>query len=345
MIDTTITLLPLLVMAYYYYGPRVLVMAGISVISAAAADYLCLLLQKERWWKKYDYTPLIIGLTFVLMLPASAPYWLVVFGALFAVIVVRHPFGGHYSTLFNPALTAFAFLIICWNSLVTRYPAAFTQLPLTPTVETPLFNSPAYLLMLGGSNNISLLDALLGNFNGPMGTTCTAVLLCCGVYLAVRRTIFWQIPVASFSIVAFFAWFFPRINGSRLVSVLMELTSGVLIFSVIFIAAMDNGEITTPFGKWICGILLGGFIVLFRHLSSMELVAPFSVILINALDARCDSYASHIASWTLALLRFVWHSLCMFCRAAVSVLSWLMQKTVGLLNRWVSGKNGGKPTC
>ena len=50
MIDTVLALLPLLAMACYYYGPRVLIMAAISVGSAAAADYFCLLLQGERWW-------------------------------------------------------------------------------------------------------------------------------------------------------------------------------------------------------------------------------------------------------------------------------------------------------
>ena len=178
-----------------------------------------------------------------------------------------------------------------------------------------------------------------------MGTTCIAVLLCCGLYLTVRKTILWQIPVATFSIVAFFAWFFPRINGSRLVSVLMELTSGVLVFSIIFIAAMDNGEIQTCAGKWICGCLLGGFIVLFRHLSNIELVAPFAVILMNALDARCDSYAAHISRILSRVFQLVWHW-SRFCgKAVVKAISWAIQQTVALLNRWINGNNGGKPSC
>ncbi len=296
MIDITITLLPLLVMAWYYYGSRVLIMAAISVVSAIAADYVCLLLQGERWWKKYDFSAWIAGLTYVLVLPASAPYWLVAFGAVFAIVVVRHPFGGHYNTLFNPGLTAYAFVVLCWNNLVTQYPASMAALPLTATVDVPLYNSPAYQLMLGGSNNLQWLDALLGNFYGPMGTTCIAVLICCGIYLIFRKTIIWQIPVSSLAIVAAAAWFFPRINGSRLVSVLMELTSGVLLFSILFAAAVDNGEIQTSAGKWIYGVLLGCFIVLFRQLSNIEVVTPFVLIILNTIDHRCDAYASHIGN-------------------------------------------------
>ena len=294
MIDVTITLLPLLAMAWYYYGPRVLILAAISVLSAVAADYICLLMQGKRRWEKYDFSAAIAGLTFVLMPPASAPYWLAVFGAVFAVAVVRHPFGGCYNTMFNPGITAYAFAVLCWNNLVTKYPAAMTELPLTASVDVPLCNSPAYQLMLGGSNNLQWLDALLGNFYGPMGTTCIAVLLCCGVYLIFRKTIMWQVPVASLAIVAAAAWFFPRINGSRMVSVLMELTSGVMLFAILFAVSLDNGEIRTASGKWMYGVILGGFIVLFRQLSNIEVVTPFVIIIMNTIDHRCDAYAGRI---------------------------------------------------
>ena len=112
-----------------------------------------------------------------MLLPASAPYWLVVVGAVFAMAVVRHPFGGHYNTMFNPALTAFAFVTICWTDVVTSYPTPRTVLPLSATVENlALSTSPAYRLMHGGAENIDLLNALLGNFYGPLGATSILVL-------------------------------------------------------------------------------------------------------------------------------------------------------------------------
>lgn len=342
MIDTTITLFPLLLMAYYYYGLRVLVMAAISVLTTAAADYLCLLLQGKRWWKKYDFAPLIIGLTYVLMLPASAPYWLVIFGALFAIFVVRHPFGGHYHTLFNPALTAFAFVVVCWNSLTTKYPQMFTRIPLTPEAGVPVFDSPAYRLMLGGGENIGLLDALLGNFTGPMGTTCVAVLLCCGAYLIFRGTILWQIPVASLTIVGLAAWFFPRINGSRMVSLLMELTSEVMLFAILFVAAMDNGELRTAAGKWFYGVILGGFIVLFRRFSYIELVSPYAIIIMNTIDHRCDAYAQKTAQVLAFCMAKSGQGVLAAARAAGKHCRPLLKKAGSAYSRWLdgSGKEG-----
>ena len=324
MIDTSIALLPILVVSTYFYGLRVLILAGIGIVSAVAADYLCLLFQKEYRWKKYDYSAFIAGLTYVLMLPASAPYWLVVFGVVFAVVVVRHPFGGHYNTLFNPAMTAFAFVTICWTDLVTHYPTPFQKLPLTATVDVSLNTSPAYRLMLGGANSIDLLNALLGNFNGPMGTTCIAVLLCCGLYLAVRRTIIWQIPVATLGLVALSGWLFPRVNASHTISILMELTSGVLIFAVIFVAAMDNGEIETSAGKWICGLILGGLVVLFRQLSKIELVA----------------YARHIKNGFLFCVKAMAHGVLLALTSLKNGVVWCFKKITGPCESFV--KKDGK---
>ena len=106
-------------MGVYFYGPRVLILTLISVLTALVPDYFCLLMQGERRFRKGDFSALVTGYLFAMLLPASAPYWLVVVGAVFAMAVVRHPFGGHYNTMFNPALTAFAFVTICWTDVVT----------------------------------------------------------------------------------------------------------------------------------------------------------------------------------------------------------------------------------
>lgn len=297
-------------MGVYYYGPRVLILTLISILSALVTDYLCLLMQGERHFRKGDYSALVTGYLFAMLLPASAPYWIVVVGSVFAMAVVRHPFGGHYNTMFNPALTAFAFVTICWTDVVTSYPAPRTMLPLSATVENvALSTSPAYRLMHGGAENIDLLNALLGNFYGPLGATSILVLLCCGIFLIVRKTIIWQIPVATLGIVAFFSLILPRVNASRSTSLILELISGVLIFSVFFVAAMDNGELHTTAGKWVYGIILGLFVVLFRHISKIELVCPFALIVMGAIDHKCDDYAKNIVQYGGAFLKDAWRLL------------------------------------
>lgn len=306
-LDTCLALTPLLFMGVFYYGARVLILTLISILSALLTDYLCLLMQGERRLRKDDFSALVTGYIFAMLLPASAPYWLVIVGAAFAMAVVRHPFGGHYNTMFNPAVTAFAFVLICWTDIVTRYPAPRTILPLSSTVDgIALSTSPAYRLMHNGAENIDLLNALLGNFCGPLGVTSILVLLCCGVFLIVRKTIIWQIPTATLGIVALFALIFPRVNASRFTSLILELISGILIFSVLFVASMDNGELKTTAGKWAYGIILGLFVVLFRQISKIELVCPFALIIMGAIDHKCDIYAKNAVYYGGIFLEDAW---------------------------------------
>lgn len=335
MLDTIVAMIPLLLMSAFYYGPRVFVMALISVSCAVAADYCCLLLQGRYWWEKYDCSAVIAGLLYVLMLPASAPYWLVVVGALFAILVIRQPFGGHYNTLFSPALTAFAFVIIAWRELATRYPAVHQWLPLTPSVDVPLYTSSAYRLMLGGAESLDLLDTLLGEFVGPLGGTCVLVLLLCGVFLAVRKTILWQIPLATFSVVALFACLLPRIKSSLEASVMLEFSSGVLILSVLFVAAMDNGEIHTGLGKWIYGIMLGLLIVLFRHLSKLEMVSPYAIIIMNAIDHRCDAYGKSLIHLVCSVGICAFRVVCWLGRMCKNGFLWVWNKVFSFLQKYI----------
>ncbi len=305
--DTCIALTPLLVMGVFYYGIRVIFLALVSILSAVVTDYLCRLLQGDRKFFKNDLSAFLTGYLFVMMLPASVPYWLVITGSAFAIAVVRHPFGGHYNTMFNPAITAFAFVTICWKDIITKYPAPLTTLPAFSSIDgLVLGTSPAYRLMNGGAEDIDFLNALLGNFYGPLGATCLVILFSCFAFLIIRKAVIWQIPAGALGVVALFSLILPRVNANRFTSLILELCSGILVFSVIFIASMDNKEIKTENGKWFYGIALGLFIVLFRNISHIELVCPFALIVMSTIDHKCDIYAENVIFHTVKISRKIW---------------------------------------
>jgi len=305
--DACIALTPLLVMGVFYYGIRVIFLALVSILSAVVTDYLCRLLQGDRKFLRNDLSAILTGYLFVMMLPASVPYWLVITGSAFAIAVVRHPFGGHYNTMFSPAITAFAFVTICWTDIVTRYPAPLTTLPVFGDLDGVLLGtSPAYRLMNGGAENVDFLNALLGNFYGPLGATCLAILFACFAFLVIRKAVIWQIPAGTLGIVAVFSLILPRVNANRFTSLVLELCSGILVFSVIFIAATDNRELKTEKGKWFYGIVLGLFIVLFRNISHIELVCPFALIIMSTIDHKCDDYAEKVITIAVTVSKKVW---------------------------------------
>lgn len=334
-----IALIPVMLMAVYYYGGRVLALCGAAAGTAVITDFACRLLQRRENRTPYNLSAVNTGILIAMLLPASAPYWLAAAGAFIAVAVVKYPFGGHSGTLFHPANTAFAFLLICWTELVTRYPLPRQVLPYDSSPNVTLYTSPAAKLMTGGAERIDWLDLLMGNFVGPMGCTSVLILFFCGLFLALRGDIHWQIPAAVCGIVTLFAWFFPRVNSSHFSSVTLELATGSLLFSLVFIASADSGEIRTGLGKWICGFILGGIIVLFRVLSRIEMVVPFAVILLNTIDHRCDSYGEKLTSAAKALGRTAWRllkkGLAALWRGVRRLASFLWDKLSELLQKLV----------
>lgn len=330
-------LLPVLFMAVYYYGVRAFALCGVGVGVSVLTDLVCRMLQRKEAREPYDLSAANTGILLAMLLPASAPYWLAGVGAFIATALVRHPFGGYSSTMFNPANTAFAFLFICWTSLVSRYPLPGQQLPLSSEAGVTLYTSPAAKLLTGGAERLDWLDILMGNYVGPMGCTCVLILVLCGIYLAVRRTLHWQIPAAVIIVVTLFALTMPRVNSSHLSSVTLELISGSMLFCLIYIASIDSGELHTGLGRWVYGVILGILIVLFRSLSRLEMVTPFAVIIMNAIDHRCDAYGDHLINF----LKKIVHGLkkgCFLCvhgirKAASKIWEWISL----LLQRMVDG--------
>lgn len=335
-----IALIPVMLMAVYYYGGRALALCGVGAAVSLATDLLCRFLQRKNSRDPYDFSAVNTGIILAMLLPASAPYWLAGVGAFIAMAVVRHPFGGYSATLFHPANTAFAFLVICWTTLVTRYPLPRQHLSYDADPGVPLYSSPAAKLVTGGAERIDWLDLLLGNFVGPMGCTCVVIILLCGLFLAMRKAILWQIPAAALSIVALFAWILPRVNSSHFSAVTLELISGTLLFSLIFIAPTDSGEIQTGLGKWLYGIILGLLIVLFRWLSKIEMVTPFAVIVLNTIDHRCDEYGRQLSALCRRCLALLGKACRWTGKTAVRCAVFLWNKLSELLQKLVdSPKN------
>ena len=69
--DMVISLVPLYLMAYFFYGSRTLVLGAVSVITCTVLDFLCTFLSSRRVGI-LDLSPVVTGLLIPLMLPASA---------------------------------------------------------------------------------------------------------------------------------------------------------------------------------------------------------------------------------------------------------------------------------
>ena len=170
MLNVIISLLPCLIAGVYYFGFACLIPVCVSVVSAVAAEF-CWQKLGHKKVRIYDLSAVVTGLLLGLIVPPSAPWWMMVIGSVFAIIVVKQLFGGIGDNFLNPALAARAVLLASWPALMTsgynvgKFDAV--------TGATPLLGSA------------SLMDLLLGNVTGAIGETCKIAILIGFVYLLV----------------------------------------------------------------------------------------------------------------------------------------------------------------
>ena len=100
--DAVVTLAALYFMAACYYGQRAIRLGLLSVVVCWCADAACVWLRGRRVSLR-DFSPVVTGMIIPLMMPAGIPYHIVVVADLFAILIVKQPFGGIGNNLFNPA--------------------------------------------------------------------------------------------------------------------------------------------------------------------------------------------------------------------------------------------------
>lgn len=297
--DVLVALAALMIMPVYLYGIRVVWLALVAIATALVVEFLCGWISGREGIPKGDRSCLVTALIVTALLPATAPFWVVIFAVAFGLIVAKHPFGGTGKNIFNPAAAGVAFCAICWPDVVLKYPVPFTTQGAPEVIRFAA--SPASVLRVGGTPKIDRFDLLLGNFSGPLGATCMIVLGACLLYLLLRRRLSPLVVCPAFLIVGLAAVFFARTATGRLNSLIFEFASGALVFGVIFMANDPTTMPNTRAGRLFYGTLIGVITVLMRRFGAVELEFVYVILLANIFAYSCDRYA--------ARLRSRWHSL------------------------------------
>lgn len=291
--DAVVTLGAIYTMTYFYYGQRALALGLVSVFTCFFCETLCNWLRRRRM-NVMDFSSIVTGLLIPLLMPATVSYRIVIATGIFAICVVKQPFGGTGSNPFNPAAGGLAFAIVCWSKELFAYPMPFSTIPVTGEITTTLYSSASYTLYVGGVPQLDPAKMILGLFPGPMGTTNLLVLLACLLYLVLRRTVRVQQPLLMLLTVAAIAWFFPRTSAEPIGSVFFELAAVPTLF---FTAFLFSDPVTTPargVAKAAYAILSGVMLMGFRYMGGYEFTAPFAVLAMNTLTPVFDIVAENI---------------------------------------------------
>lgn len=275
MANVLIALLPAVVMSVVLFGFRALFILLVSNAACGLLEFLwCLLMKKKN--TVVDLSAFVTGTLLALTLPASMGewqnLWMVVFGAVIAIIVVKCLFGGIGYNFANPAITARIVLLLCFTT------------PMAATVNTTLATdavSGATPLADIAAGNIdalpSLFDMLIGNRSGAIGEGCTIALLIGGIYLIARRIISWHIPVTYIATVGLLTLTLGQ-------QPLHQLMAGGLIIGAFFMATDYTTSPDTAWGKAIFGIGCGLITVIIRVWGSYPEGVSYAILLMNILN-------------------------------------------------------------
>jgi len=301
MLDVIIAMIPISAMSVVFFGWRALALTVVCVGACIAFESLFNVIAKKKNTVS-DLSAVVTGMLLSFNLPVTAPYWMAVIGALFAIVVVKMIFGGLGKNFANPALAARAFLF-SWPTLMTTFVKPFIT-PGLPVFYDPIFTNGAELpdyidsittatplvsLKSGVLPDISLADMFIGNVGGCIGEVCIAAILLGGLYLLLRGVITWHIPVAYLGTVAIVTYIFPLTGGHfDWQFMTYELLSGGLMLAAFFMATDYVTAPVTSRGKLLFGLGCGLLTVFLRYYSGYNEGVSYAILLMNVLAVPID---------------------------------------------------------
>ncbi len=209
----------------------------------------------------------VSGMLIPLIVPVTVPLWMVAVATAFAVIIGVEAFGGAGMNVFNPALTARAFLFFAYPSHMSGDAVWIADKADAFSGATPLANAAA-----GNIGHLpSALDMFYGFIPGSIGETSTLAILIGAFILIYTGVASWKIIVST-AVGGLFMGFLlnllgPASNAFMHLPAYYHLIMGGFAFGAVFMATDPVSAAQTSRGKYIYGFLIGVMAVLIRVLN------------------------------------------------------------------------------
>ena len=285
--DVLIALAPALIGSVYFFGFRALLVALVSAAACVFFEWAYCKLTKTPC-KIYDLSAVVTGVLLAFVCPVTIPYWCILIGDFFAIIVVKAIFGGIGRNIVNPALAGRAFMF-SYPALMTNWvkPGFNNAAGLFSTVDAVTGATPLAQMGQGNLPEASVLDMFLGNVGGCIGETSVLLLLIGLVYLLARKIINLRIPVAFIGTVAVLTFLFPQGNNN-LAWMAAQLFSGGLFLGAIFMATDYVTSPVTKLGQVVFGIGCGVLTVVIRYFGGYPEGVSYAILIMNCCVVLLD---------------------------------------------------------
>ncbi len=299
MFITAAALIPAVISGVYFFGINAIKVMVIAVLSAVVFEAGLQRLMKREITIR-DGSALLTGLLFGLILPPTSPWWMIISGVFFGMLVGKHVYGGLGNNPFSPVAVGWAALQLSFPSYLDISESILGRVKIegiSALVEDYVYFSEQYGIesLEGIGAKIHLLFKVILAWK-PMpgealvscvGQVSALAIIIGGLFLIWKKYINWRIPVSFLASIILFSILFK--GGEFLyLYVLVQLLSSGTLLAAFFIA---TDPVTTPMrglGMIAFGVLLGLIVVIGRIWGTWIDPIWFCVLVMNAFTPLID---------------------------------------------------------
>ena len=291
MLDVIIAMLPALFWAIYNFGFKALISVAVSVVACLFWEWLYRKLLKKPQ-SIGDLSAVVTGMLLAFVCPPELPWWALIIGAFFSIVVVKQLYGGIGCNFLNPALAGRAILLASYATAMTTWTLPTSKVDTVVSTATPL------AIMKEGTvekfteltANYSVGDMFIGRVGGSLGEVSALALLLGFVWLLIRKVISWHTPVAFIGTVAILTLISAPAGIDNVQYMLYNVFGGGLMLGAIFMATdYATSPVTKP-GQLISGIGCGLITCFIRRFGSYPEGVCYSILIMNCTTWLLDKY-------------------------------------------------------
>ena len=291
MLDVIIAMLPALVWAIYNFGFKALLSVVVSIVACLFWEWLYRKLLKKPQ-SIGDLSAVVTGMLLAFVCPPELPWWALIIGAFFSIVVVKQLYGGIGCNFLNPALAGRAILLASYATAMTTWTLPTSKVDTVVSTATPL------AIMKEGTvekfteltANYSVGDMFIGRVGGSLGEVSALALLLGFVWLLIRKVISWHTPVAFIGTVAILTLISAPAGIDNVQYMLYNVFGGGLMLGAIFMATdYATSPVTKP-GQLIFGVGCGLLTCFIRRFGSYPEGVCYSILIMNCTTWLLDKY-------------------------------------------------------
>jgi electron transport complex protein RnfD len=306
MLQVLAALAPAAIAHVWFFGPGFIFNLLVASLFAAGGEWLMMTIRKRPPEVALsDYTALVTAALLAFALPSLTPWWVTATGALFAIVVAKHLYGGIGFNIFNPAMAGYVVILVAFpmhlnlwiapriGDIDYQYLSVLQTLTFTLTGSLPDVlgfdavsrATPLDVMKTGltGMRTVSEIRAnpIMGDFGGHGWEWIGNFLAIGGFWLLIKKIIRWHIPVGVGLGLLVPAGIMYLVDPGSHPSPGFHLFSGATILCAFFIATDPVSAATSPRGRLVFGTGIGFLIFCIRTWGSYADGVAFAVLIMN----------------------------------------------------------------